>query len=54
MSDTPYFVKLEEAIEISCRTTIKPEIEMMAAKKRISKTSNNNPKEVHIIKVEVR
>ena len=27
MSDTPYFVKLEEAIEISCRTTIKPEIE---------------------------
>ena len=27
MSDTPYFVKLEEAIEISCRTTIKTEIE---------------------------
>ena len=27
MSDTHYFVKLEEAIEISCRTTIKPEIE---------------------------
>ena len=27
MDKTPYFVKLEEAIEISCRTTIKPEIE---------------------------
>ncbi len=27
MDKTPYFVKLEEAIEISCRTTIKTEIE---------------------------
>ena len=30
MSDTPYFVKLEEAIEISCRTTIKTEIETVS------------------------